>query len=359
MTSETCHRAIGGALAIALMSAAPAVAQTTWGAAVTRNGSIVFCDRLRATVWQVDSAGNRTAAMEGVTCHAVATGLDGEVLGEATPVGEAMPTDGTTPLGVGVWRLNPAGQREWLQPPTLSPVPRVWIARDRESRSFLWTGVGAGSNVSSIIRQDLTGLRLDIAGAARGRKDGAGTEAAFNNVTGIAATPDGSLLVIDDGNIRRVSANGRVTTEALGVVTDSHAGFVNAPGLWAREIGIAADQQSEAVVVDPAAGRIVHVDRRGLATTVWAPSGFSQRVTGGRWGWRPFGVAVLGHTYYVVDEFVGPALVADIVGSPRVMQIDDQGHVTRVASVPGWTVRIGGVLLLIVAGSFLFRRTKK
>jgi hypothetical protein len=155
-----------------------------------------------------------------------------------------------------------------------------------------------------------------------------------------------------------VSATGRVTTEAVGVASDSHIGLVNMPGLWAREIGIAADQNSEAVVVDPAAGRVIHVDRSGRAVTIWAPAGWSQRLTRGRWGWRPSGVASLGRTHYVVDEWVGPALIADMVGSPRVMQIDDQGHVTRIASVPGWTVRIGAGLLLVVIASFLFRRRK-
>jgi hypothetical protein len=347
------RRAIGitvAMLPLALASAPPAAAQTSWGLGVTRSGSIVFCDRDRSTVWQVNPDGSRQAALEGVNCHAVATGLDGQVLGEATPM------DVTMSLGVGVWHLGEAGQREWLQPPSMMPLPRVWIARDAESRSFLWTGGGAGSQTSEIIREDTAGVRLTIAGGTPGQKDGAGSAAAFGNVTGMAAAPDGSLLVIDDGNIRRISRNGTVVTEARGVVTDSHIGLINIPGLWAREVGIAADDRSEAVVVDPEAGRVVHIDRSGRAVTMWAPAGWSQKLTRGRWGWRPSGVALLGRTYYVVDEWVGPALIGDIVGSPRVTEVDDQGHVTRVASVPGWTARIGGVLLLIVLLSLLFRR---
>ena len=349
MTSRTL--VIAATLA-GLASASPAAAQTSWGVGVTRTGSIVFCDRVRSTVWEVDPSGARRPAIDAVNCHAVATGLDGQVLGEATPV------DVTMPRGVGVWHLGDAGQHEWAQPPSLMPVPRVWIARDAESRSYFWTGTGAGSPTSAIVRQDTSGVQLDIAGGIRGQQDGVGTGAALGNVAGIAAAPDGSLLIIDDGNIRRVSPLGHVTTEARAVVTDSHIGLINTPGLWAREIGIAADAESEAVVVDPEAGRVVHIDRSGRMVTLWAPSGWSQKVTGGRWGWRPSGVAMLGRTYYVADEWVGPALIADIVGSPRVMQVDDQGHVTRVASVPGWTARIGGVLLMIVALSLVFRRRK-
>jgi hypothetical protein len=345
-------RRIGLALIAVLVIAAPAAAQTSWGMGVTRNGSIVFCDRVRSIVWQIDPAGRRTPALEAVSCHGVATGLDGDVLGESTPM------DVTTTLGVGIWRLNASGQREWLQPLSFSPVPRVWIARDAQSRSYLWNGVGTGSPESSIIRQDTADVRLDIkiAGGARGFKDGQGALAAFDNVTGIAAAPDGSLLVIDNGSIRRIAPNGMVVTEALNVVTDSRIGLTNTTGLWAREIGIAADHRSEAVVVDPAAGKVVHIDRAGHAVAMWEPSGWTERATGGRWGWRPSGVALLGRTYYVVDEWVGPALIADIVGSPRVSQVDDQGRVTRIASVPGWSVRIGGIFLIVVLLSLLFRR---
>ncbi len=352
MTPTFLRQVIAAAIALGLLAAVPAAAQSSWGLGVTRNGAIVFCDRLRGTVWQVDTAGNRTATVEGVACHGLATGLDGQVLGEATPM------DVTTTRGVGVWRVNAAGLREWLQPPSLVPVQRVWIARDKESRSYFWTGTGAGSPESAIVQQDTTGIRVNIAGGGRGQSDGIGAGAAFNNVTGIAAAPDGSLLVIDDGNIRRVARNGNVVTEAAHVVTDSRIGLVNTPGLWAREIGIAADDRSEAVVVDPAAGRVVHIDRAGRAVALWEPSRWAQRVTGGRWGWRPSGVAMLGRTYYVLDEWMGPALIADIVGSPRVMQIDDQGRITRVASVPGWTARIGGVLLIVVLISFLFRKRR-
>ncbi|TAK17321.1 MAG: hypothetical protein EPO35_03305 [Acidobacteria bacterium] len=344
--------AAGAAVLLMNVFAVPAAAQSSWGMGVTRTGSIVFCDRVRSTVWRIDSSGRRTAALEGVSCRAVATGLDGEVVGESTPV------DVTTTRGVGVWRLDANGLTEWLMAPTLVPAPGVWIARDATGRAYNWTGVGSGSAQSAIVAQDPSGLHTDIAGGTRGNRDGFGRDAAFDNVTGLAAAPDGSLLVIDNGNIRRVHRTGLVTTEALGVVTDSHIGLINAPGLWAREIGIAADDRGEAVVVDPAAGRVVHIDRAGRAVSLWAPSGWSQRLTGGRWGWRPAGVALLGRTYYVVDEWVGPAVIADIVGSPRVMQVDDAGNVTRIASVPGWTARIGGVLLLLVLLSLVVRRRR-
>lgn len=352
MTSARRNGFISAALAALCLSAAPAAAQTSWGIGVTRGGAIVFCDRMRSTVWRIDTDGRRTPAIEGVTCHAVATGLDGQVLGEATPV------DITTTRGVGVWRLDPSGLRAWIQPPTLTPAPGVWIARDATGRSYSWTGVASGSAESAIVRLDPAGIRVVVAGGARGTTDGPGSAATFDNVAGIAAAPDGSVLVIDDGSIRRIQPGGSVVTEARDVVTDSRIGLVNAPGLWGREIGIAADDKSEAVVVDPEAGRVVHVDRAGRAVALWEPAGWAQRLTRGRWGWRPSGVAMLGRTYYVLDEWVGPVLLADIIGSPRLLQVDDRGHVTRIASVAGWTTRIAAGLFALAVLSFVGRRVR-
>lgn len=335
---------------LAALTPTRAMAQTSWGLGITRSGGLVFCDRVRGTVWLVAPTGERTPVLEAANCHAIATGLDGVVMGESTPV------DITTTRGVGIWRLDSAGRRAWVQPPSLLPNPGVSIARDADGRFFSWSGVGSGSPDSAIVRQDASGIRVPVAGGLRGHRDGLANVAQFDNVTGLAVAPDGSVLVIDSGDIRRVTPVGMVVTEAQGVVTDSHIGLVNTMGLWAREVGIAADKNSEAVVVDPAAGRIIHVDRGGHAVPMWEPAGWSQQLTGGRWGWRPAGVALADDAYYVLDEWTGPAIIADIVGSPRVTRIDATGRMTRVVAVYGWTARIGAVLLVLVLASLVWRR---
>ena len=113
------------------------------------------------------------------------------------------------------------------------------------------------------------------------------------------------------------------------------------------------------MVVDPEAGRIIRVDRQGRATPIWEPAGLAQRLTGGRWGWRPAGVAMMGQTYYVVDEWMGPALIGDLVGSPRVSQVDASGTVTRIASVADWIARVAVVALVVVVFSTLFARRRR
>jgi hypothetical protein len=209
------------------------------------------------------------------------------------------------------------------------------------------------------VQRDPSGLTLVVAGAARGQRDGIGSNAAFGNVGGLALAPDGSLVVVDSGRIRRVSVLHDVHTEAVGVVTDSHLGLINVPGLWGRELGVATDASGAAVVVDPEAGRIVHVDRSGHVTPIWEPAGFTQRISGGRWGWRPAGVALLGHTYYVLDEWMGPAILADLIGSPRLSQVDDTGRVSRIARVADWNVRLAAGALLIVLASAIWAQRQR
>jgi hypothetical protein len=338
---------------LAVLSATPAMAQTGWGIGVQADGGIFFCDRGRSTVWRIDRTGARTAALTGVNCRAVVTAPDGSVLGETSP------SDITATRGVGIWQIQPNGTRQWLLAQTMTPPTDRWLVQDAEQREYAWTGVGTGSPRSEIVSRDPSGLTSVIAGGAWGASDGFGAKAAFGNVTGLALAPDGTLLVADSGNIRRISRLHVVRTEAVGVITDSRLGLLSAAGLWDREQGLATDLHGNAVVVDPEAGRIIHVDRNGVATPIWEPAGLPQRVSDGRWGWRPVGVAMMGRTYYVLDEWMGPALVADLIGSPRLSQVDENGTVTRIAAVGDWTVRAASASLLLVVLSTLVAAARR
>ena len=332
------------AVVTAVWGARPAAAQTSWGLGVLPSGALLFCDRVRETVWRINPDGSRDAAVTGVTCHALVSGPDGAVYGEHTP------GDVTEARGVALWRILSTGVREWVVTPTFDPPPGLWLARD-EHATFGWDGRGAGSERSAIIRRDQFDSVTTVSGNHRGQRDGNALDASYDNVTGISRAPDDTLVVVDSGNIRRVAADGSVHTEASHVVTDSHRGLTSLPGLWGREEGVATDRDGNAVVVDAAAGRIVHISRTGTVTPIWEPAGWPQRLSGGRWGWRPAGVAMMGTTYYVVDEWMGPALLGGLIGSPRVSQVDRAGHVTRIAAVSDWIVRgaLGAFLLIVVS----------
>lgn len=340
-------------LSLLLATSRPVWAQSSWGIGVLPNGSIFFCDRGRNAVWRISPDGRQTAVLQGVTCRAVVSGPDGSIYGEATP------SELTAARGVGLWRIDARGLHQWIMPLTRNPDIGAGLARDEDGRQYGWTGIGVGSPQSEIIQRDPSGAVVVVAGGAWGLRDGAGRAAALGNVAGLALAPDGSVVVADTGNIRRISRLHVVRTEAAGVVTNSHLGLTTIAGLWGRELGVATDASGAAVVVDPEAGRIVHVDRAGHATPIWEPAGVSQRISGGRWGWRPTGVAMLGRTYYVLDEWMGPAIIADLIGSPRLSQVDADGRVTRIAAIADWTVRAAAAALCIVAVSAVWARRRR
>ncbi len=341
------------AAATVLATRSIAFAQTSWGIGVTSTGVIVFCDPGRSTVWRIEPDGTRSAALTGITCRAVVSSTDDAVYGEATP------SDVNATRGVGIWEVRGHEPHTWILTPTLTPPPGVSLVRNLRGAQFGWDGAGVGSQTSAIVMREASGATAVVAGGAWGQQDGDGREAAFANISGMALAPDSSLVVADSGNIRRVSTMFTVRTEARRVVTDSHLGLIGAHGLWARELGVATDASGAAVVVDPEAGRIVHVARDGTATPIWEPTGLAQRVSGGRWGWRPAGVAMMGRTYYVLDEWMGPALLADLIGSPRVSQVDAAGRVTRIVSVGNWSVRAAASALMVVLLSVLWSQRRR
>lgn len=346
MTSAQARNAtLGPALATLLFVLLPslATAQTSWGIGVLQSGALVFCDQGRETVWLLTPTGQRQELGTGITCRTVVTNPDA-VYGEATP------NDVASTRGAGIWRVvatPTGGTLEWTLRPTMTPNG-AWLIHDAQGNQYNWSGAGLGTPRSEIVRRTPFDINEVVAGSRWGAADGIGTQARLGKVNGFALAPDGSIVVADGRNIRRIDVNGYLRTEATGVITDSNIGLLNTTGLWGRELGVAAAPNGDAVIVDPAAGRIINVDRQGRATPIWEPAGFAQRISGGRWGWRPAGVAMLGTSYYALDVWMGPAILADLIGSPRLSQVDQTGHVVRIASVPNWMVR-GAVASLMVA----------
>ena len=89
-----------------------------------------------------------------------------------------------------------------------------------------------------------------FAGGKHGHIDGLGTEAGFNQPTGIAITHDGFLFVTDEGGgrVRRITPEGEVSTFA-----GAGTGFGNGAGKFARfngPCGIAIDRPGNVYVAD-------------------------------------------------------------------------------------------------------------
>lgn len=108
-----------------------------------------------------------------------------------------------------------------------------------------------------------------LAGGSEGFADGTGTQASFNTPSGLAIDSDGNLYVADTGNnrIRKVTPQGVVST----IAGDGTAGYVDAAAAQARfngPIGVAVDKQGNVYVADTYNDRVRRISADGQVTTL-------------------------------------------------------------------------------------------
>ncbi|KAJ1634575.1 hypothetical protein T492DRAFT_611149, partial [Pavlovales sp. CCMP2436] len=126
----------------------------------------------------------------------------------------------------------------------------------------------AGSH--NIRRINANGSVVTIAGSGRpGHADGLGANASFSYPYGIAAAPDGTLLVADSCNhcIRRVTVDGMVTTLA-GRCTQGATDGNGTRAAFNYPVSIAVDANGLAYVADRSNHRIRTVDKYGAVRTL-------------------------------------------------------------------------------------------
>ena len=344
----TPSRSLPFAFVLALAFAWPALAQTAWGVAATVSNDVVFCDVRRDSVWKLDRNGHLSTVLTGTHCRGLAVSPDGFVYGERVNAGTHMDASSGALRddSVGIWRVGLSGTPLWVEPPTIAPDPSIWIVIDRDGRSYGWNGALPQTRLSQIVRHE-AGSSVVVAGGRWGQRDGTGPAAQFGGVAGLALSPDGTIVVVDSGNVRRVTRSGVVTTESVGSISNPEAGLFGQVGLWDHTIGVAIAADGSAVVVDYPAGRVVSVARDGRATELWRSTGIANWVSGGRWGWRPTGVAILQSGYYVMEDWALPSLAADLVGSPRILLVQN-GSSEVVVSISSMFLRVATLLVIII-----------
>ena len=188
-----------------------------------------------------------------------------------------------------------------------------------------------------------TGIVTTLAGSGLGAggsnggafADGMGTNAAFDQPTGVAVIPStGAIVVCDYGNgrIRLVSPSGSVTTLAGRGNVGSHADGQGTSATFFAPGGVAIFPVSEIIVVADSFNHLVRlVSPQGLVSTL-AGSGITDPSNGGgafadgtgrdaSFSW-PWGVAIISRT--------GEIVIAD-KGNNRLRLIAQDGTVTTIA----------------------------
>jgi sugar lactone lactonase YvrE len=186
---------------------------------------------------------------------------------------------------------------------------------------------------NQVIREVTSGgVVTTIAGMAGsfGTTDGTGSAARFNQPTGVAVGSGGDIYVADSGNntIRRVTAQGAVTTLAgtagTGGLTDGTGGA----GLFNQPYGIAIDGSGNLFVTDFGNALVRKVTQGGVVTTIAGLGATPGHVDGdgstARFN-QPTGIAIDGSgNLYVADS-----------GNDTIRKVTQSGSVTTIAGTAG------------------------
>lgn len=318
--------------------------QASWGVAATQEGSFYFCDIARDRVWKLEPTGElRTLATQN-HCHSLVLGYDGNVYAEDIG-GESRGE-----LRVALWRMTPAGYREDLLALTNQPDPSWWLVRDAAGNTYAWKCQPGAT--SEILKRTPEGTVSSLAGGPWGHLDGKASASRLGNIGAMAVTPDGILYVVDDGRLRKINQDAVVSTVTSPIFSPHTGGLPGIAGLYNHSMGMAVDSAGSVYVVDYGHRRIVRIDADGTLTRVAQSEGAANWLTGSSWGWRPTGVSFRAGSIYILEDWPLPVLLADLVGSPRLLKVRSDGSTETIASVASPWVRGGGALfaLLLVMG---------
>ena len=298
----------------------PPAAQAHIGAGIVvdRDGRIYFLDTSRGRIWMVDSAGRLQSFAEHKHGDTLVLGVDGNLYCEDVISG-------------GVWKISPQG------------VATEVLSKAKRSAIVGWTyllTVGADGTFYFVSgypdqvklhKMSPSGEGTIFAGSTRGMADGPARQAQFREVRAAAWGADGALYLIDGDSIRKLTADGMVTTLAGG----PDEGLVDGAGAAARfhhPSGLSLDAQGNIFVADFGNRRIRKISPAGEVSTL-GDAGQA---------WTPAGVAVAGGDLYVLERFGsynGPSIfftwMADFAGNPRVRKISADGSAVYLAKVRG------------------------
>jgi hypothetical protein len=207
------------------------------------------------------------------------------------------------------------------------------------------------------------GVVTTLAGSSQGYQDGTGTNARFNLPAGVAVDSVGSVYVADTGNhrIRKIPSTGLVTTLA-----GSSQGYQDGTGTNAQfnnPSGVAVDSSGNVYVADTGNNRIRKITPAGLVST-FAGDGTSGSTDGNGTNAsfnQPTRLAVdsTGNLYvnesHRIRKITPAGLVSTLAGSSQGYQ-DGTGTNAQFNNPTGVSVDSTGILHLTDSGNHGIRR---
>jgi sugar lactone lactonase YvrE len=307
-------------LALVVAQGDYASAHPAWGIAVDRQGRVHFADVDHGNhIWRIDGPGKLTSVVAGRHSHDLS--LDGA--GNLFVSHVAFIPDGN------LWescllKFEPGGSYSTVIRPT-TKRKEFWgnaFTLDREENVYFgYTNnprAGESKDESLLLRRSPDGKTSLVAGSTRGHRDGAGRQAQFTSVQGLAWGPRGLLYVADQDAIRTVTQDSVVATLARGLLAKRP--IVNVLMEAEHLFGLAVAAEGTVFVADHGGARVLKISPEGRVSIAAS----SERP------WAPTGVAVSGDDLMILE--VGSSPLGRLLG-PCVRRVSADGRVTTLATV--------------------------
>lgn len=232
----------------------PLVAHPGVGIVQDRYGNIYFTDLKQ--VWKITPDGSQTVAVAAVHTHELMLDSEDNLYGEHLSFDNA-----TGKWHHRIWRLSPDGALRDIVPTTEGFRKDFGFVRDGKGTMY-WAEEGAEMVIKKRRGEGL--VATHAAGDLR-------------RVAQMTATENGTLYLMDSGDLRRISPEGEVTTLVSKLSgQDKPPAQVTTPNY---HMGLWTDQKEGIYVAVPAERLALRVTADGASTVVarstapWSPSG--------------------------------------------------------------------------------------
>ena len=288
-----CRRIVLTLVAACLLST-PVMAHPGSGIAIDRLGQVYFLDT-GSGLWQIDAQG-KVARISGTMFHWLALDANDRFANTPLPSGSAGD-------------ITKAGAD-----PALLLASDYPIAIAQDGNLYYPSGSPGSLRIMRMIPSGGTSVLATLPATARGP---------LQHINGIAAGPDDSLYYTENNAIRRITAQGRVSTVAADIVL---AGSPSIPGISADVRpylrGLAIDAHGVIYVAASGCGRVLKITPDGKITTVIQLES----------PWSPTAVALSGSALYVL-EYLHTAVESRRAWLPRVRKILPDGTSNIIAAI--------------------------
>src|SRR4051812_7745815 len=267
-----------------LLFSAPAFAHPSVSVVIDTKGNVFYSDLEQ--VWRIDAQGNKSVAVPEVHTHELWLDSSDALYGEH--LWYTGPQDGSGKWFHRIWKRTAYGRITDALPTTEGFRTNFSFVRDAFGNGYM-AGESTVSAPKYVRIIDPAGHSRILAGGATGQQDGKSTAAGFENIRWMCVGHDGNLYLVDNGNVRRVTRDGMVTTLARDIGEHSR---LNVTVERRHDVmGLTTDAAGNVYVAVYGTRHIKKIGADGKVTV------FDRSTI----PWSPTGIGISGHNAFVLE----------------------------------------------------------